>query len=169
MKNSILVFFTCLSLIVFSSCTTEAIDDTSSILGEWTLTSWEVDLPMDLNNDGTPQTKFSPGCLSDSTLNFMDANNATIFYASDVSYNTTIEDGKLVFMTSCSTSSDRVPTLVSYSTNGNSAIINFEGESIVLNLDNNTLTMFVPNGFVAKDIDTFETTVSQHVTYTFTR
>jgi hypothetical protein len=169
MKKLTLALFTCLSFIVFTSCTTEDIDDTSTILGEWTLTSWAVDTPIDLNNDGTPQLEFSPGCLTDSTINFMDASNATVFYSSEVTYNTRMENGKVIFMTSCSTDSDRMPTIVNYTINNNSVMIDIEGEVMVLTLSGNTLTMTVPNGFIAKDIDTFETTVSQDVTYTFTR
>jgi len=169
MRKLILALYTCFSFIALTSCTTEDIDDTSTILGEWTLTSWTVDIPIDLNNDGTPQSEFSPGCLSDSTINFMDASNATVFYSSEVTYNTRLEDGKLVFMTACSTDSDRMPTLGDYSINNNSVMIDLEGDVMVLTLNGNILTMTVPNGFIAKDIDTFETTVSQDVTYTFTR
>jgi hypothetical protein len=169
MKKLTLALYTCLSFIVFTSCTTEDIDDTSTILGEWTLTSWAVETPIDLNNDNSPQSQFSPGCLSDSTINFMDASNAAFFYSSEVTYNTRTDDGKLVFMTACSTDSDRMPTLVNYMMNNNSIIIDLEGEVMELNLNGNQLTMTVPNGFVAKDIDTSETTISQDITYTFTR
>ncbi|MCB0462842.1 MAG: lipocalin family protein [Flavobacteriaceae bacterium] len=169
MRKLILALFTCLSFIVFTSCTTEDIDDTSTILGEWTLTSWTVDAPIDLNNDGTPQSEFSPGCLTDSTINFMDVSNATVFFSSEVTYNTRMENGKVIFMTSCSTDSDRMPTLGEYTINNNSVMIDLEGEAMVLTLSGNTLTMTVPNGFIAKDIDTFETTVMQDITYIFTR
>ena len=169
MKKLILALFACLSLALITSCTTEDIDDSSTILGGWTLTSWKIDTPIDLNNDGSPQSEFSPGCLSDSELNFMDATNGTIVFSSDVAYNTKMEDGKLVFMTACSTDSDRVPTLLNYTINGSSVMIDFEGETYILTIEGNTLSMIVPNGFVAKDIDTFETTVMQDITYTFTR
>jgi hypothetical protein len=62
-----------------------------------------------------------------------------------------------------------MPTLVNYMMNNNSIIIDLEGEVMELNLNGNQLTMTVPNGFVAKDIDTSETTISQDITYTFTR
>lgn len=169
MKKLILTLLTCVSLILFTSCTTEDIDDTSTILGEWTLTSWSVSTPIDLNNDGSVQSEFSPGCLSDSALNFMDATDGTVFFSSEVTFNTRIEDGKLVFMTACTTDSNKVPTLMNYTTNGSSVMIDYEGEIYVLTIDGNTLNMLVPNGFIAKDIDTFETTVIQDITYNFIR
>ena len=169
MKKLILALFTCLSFFVFTSCTTEDIDDTSTILGKWKLVSWIVDTPIDLNNDGTIQSEYSPGCLSETTINFMDAANATVFYSSDVTYNTRVEYGKLIFMTSCSVDSDRMPNIVNYTVNNNTVIINFKGEVLALTLNGNTLSMTIPNGFVAKDIDTFETTITQDITYTFIR
>ena len=169
MKKLVLALFTCLSFFVFTSCTTEDIDDTSTILGEWTLASWMVDTPIDLNNNGTAQSEYSPGCLSETTINFMDDANATVFYSSEVTYNTRLEVGKLVFMTSCTTDSDRMPNIVNYTVNNNTVMIDLDGEIMMLTIDGNKLNMIVPNGFIAKDIDTFETTMTQDITYTFKR
>jgi hypothetical protein len=169
MRKLILALYTCLSFIVFTSCSIEGVDDSSTILGEWTLTSLKVDTPIDLNNNGTPQSELSPGCLTDSALNFLDASKATVFFSSEVTYHTRMDDGKLIFMTACSTDSDRAPTLVDYTMNNNLVMIDFEGELRVLTLNESTLIMTVPDGFVAKDIDTFETTFTQDITYVFTR
>ena len=168
MKHLYLVF-TFLAFIVFTGCSTEPIDNTSTILGEWTLTSWQIETPIDLNNDDTASSEFSPGCLSDSSLNFIDASNATIFFSSVVTYSTTMENGKLIFMTACSTSDEIVPDLISYTINDNTVVVEIDGEELVLTSNGNTLSMLVPNGFIAKDMDTLQTTVTQDVTYIFTR
>jgi len=169
MKKLFLAFCSCLSFIAFTSCSTEAIDETSTILGQWKLTSWKVNSPIDLNNDGVFNSEFSAGCLSDSNISFIDASNGTIFYSSSVTYNTRMENGQQVLMISCSTRDDIIPSLVSYTINNNSIIVSNNEEEFVLTLNDNKLSMHVPNGFVAKDIETLETTITRDITYVFTR
>ena len=169
MKKVYLVLSICISITLLTSCTTEDIDDQSSLIGVWKLTSWTINTAIDLDNDGIASTEFSPGCLIDSDLTFMDDSNGTIFYSSSVSYSTRMEDGNMVFMTACTTDSERVPSLMSYTSSDSEIIINKDGVEFVLALNGNTLSMLVPNDFIAKDNETSETTVSQDVTYIYTR
>ena len=169
MKKLVLALYTCLSFIVFTSCSTEAIDETSTILGQWKLTSWKVNSPIDLDNDGISNSEFSAGCLSDSAISFFDSSNGTIFYSSSVTYSTRIENGQQVLMTSCLTRDDIIPSLISYTMNNNSIILNNNGEEIAITINENTLSMHIPNGFIAKDIETLETTIIRDITYMFTR
>jgi hypothetical protein len=62
-----------------------------------------------------------------------------------------------------------MPNIVNYTVNNNTVMIDLDGEIMMLTIDGNTLNMIVPNGFIAKDIDTFETTMTQDITYTFKR
>jgi hypothetical protein len=169
MKKSHLALYLILPLIFCTSCSTEAIDETSAILGQWKLTSWKVNTPIDLDNDGISNSEFSAGCLSDSAISFIDPSNGTIFYSSSVTYNTRMENGQQVLLTACSTRDDIVPSLVGYTMTNNTITLNSNGEEFLLTLNENTLSMHIPNGFVAKDIDTSETTISQDITYVFTR
>ncbi len=144
-------------------------NDDNSIEGTWKLTSWTIKTAIDLNNDGLSETSFAPGCLNGSNLKFTDASNGSLFFSSSVSYNTTNEDGNLFFMIACSTGSERIPFPITYTKNNNTVTINNNGELITLTLTENALSMEVINGFVATDVDTQETTVSEDVTYIFTK
>ena len=114
-------------------------------------------------------TKGASPCEGHSDLTFMDDSNGTIFYSSSVSYSTRMEDGNMVFMTACTTDSERVPSLISYTSIDSEIIINKDGDEFVLALNGNILSMLVPNDFIAKDNETSETTVLQDVTYIYTK
>ncbi len=155
--------------IVFISCSKNDIADKTSIRGTWKLSSFTLKTPIDLNNDGTSTSTFSPGCLNGSNLEFTDTSNGTLLFTSSVSYNTTNENGTLVFMTACSTDSELLPSPITYIMDGETVIVTNNSEQYILTLEGNTLLMEIANGFIATDTDTFEITSSQDITYIFTK
>lgn len=164
-----------LSLIIaFASLTSCSQDDEvnkPSIFGVWRLTAWKVVEPVDLNNDGVSSTNLLKefGCLSGSELIFKDSKHATLFYSSEVAFNVETENESQFFMLTCGTSSDFVPREIFYVQQENSIILNDNGEELVLTRSENTLSIFVLNGFVARDVNTQAIVVSQDVTYVFTK
>lgn len=155
-------------LTVFTSCSKDDSQD-NSIQGTWKLTSWTLKTPIDLNNDGVSSSIFDPGCLNGSELKFIDNSTGTLFFSSIVSYNTSNENGTLVFMTSCSTDSELSPSPITYIQDGEKLVITDNNEEFVLIRDGNTLSMLIPSGFKASASDTFEPTVSQDITYIFSK
>ena len=70
-------------------------------------------------------------------------------------------------MVASSFNNERVDIPLSYTLSNNSGIINYNDVEATFLLERNTLFMTIEDGFVAKDIDTFETTVVQDLTYVF--
>lgn len=149
----------------------------NDLLGVWNLTSITLTTPLDINNDGeTSLNVLDEVSIIDATLIFTDSINGTIFYDSSVSFYTRKEIGKLVFMITSSTGSENSPLPFTYTNTDNNVIINQDitfnqtnNNPSVLTLNQNSLSMEVTNGFVVKDINTFEESVSQDITYVFTR
>lgn len=169
MKKLLLQFCLILVFIFSNSCSKDDNIDKSSLEGTWKLTAFTLKIPLDLNNDGIETSSFMPGCLNGSALNFTDMTRGSLFFNSIVSYNTTVEDGNLFFMTSCSTDSDRAALPITYTLDDEIITISSESQLYLLTIDGNELFMEIPGGFNAYDIDTFETTVSQDITYIFTK
>ncbi len=172
MKNSIyssglILFF------LLISCTSDDVNvDDSHIVGIWKLTEWNVKTPLDLNNDGIASSNLLTefGCLNGSALVFNDAINGTLFYSSDVGFHTGIESEDEIFNgIICSTSSERLPSLITYVKIDNTVTINNDGDLSDLTLEGNTLSMFIQDGFVAYDVNTFEISVILDATYVFTK
>ena len=167
--NKILTYLCLIFILTVTASCSKDDTDTNSIQGTWLLTSWNLKTPIDLNNDGILSSTFTPGCLNGSELKFNDHVNGTLFFSSSVSYNTTIENGTLVYLTSCITDTDLSPSPITYIQDGETLIITSNNEEYVLAFNGNTLYMMVPNGFTATDVDTFEITAFQDITYIFTK
>jgi len=149
----------------------------NNLLGVWNLTSITLKTPLDLNSDGEPSLNvLDEVSIIDATMIFTDSANGTIFYNSYVSFYSRVENDNLFFMITSSTGSENSPIPITYSNTDNNVIINQDitfnqtnNNPSALTLNQNSLSMEVTNGFVVKDINTFEESVSQDVTYVFTR
>lgn len=163
MKNFLLLL-SIFSLLV--SCSKDNLDD-NSVQGKWMLQEWTVKEPLDLNNDGNSATSFSPGCLDLSTLEFSGNGDGELFWFSSVSYNTRIENNQLFIMTACSTSSSVMAEPITYEESGNGLVIHYEGNEYQASSNESILYFNVPNGFIARDQESGEITISRDVTYIF--
>lgn len=170
MKN---FFYLLLSLLIFSatSCSVDKVSDEEfeTIKGAWELTSWHIDNPVDLNNDGTATSDFSAGCFADSNIVFKSDGQGTIFFSSKVSYNTAEENGAITYMVSCARSTELKPSPIAYSVDKDIITIYDDERASIIVIEDNRLALTIEGGFITKDIDTFEITSQQDVTYYFTR
>lgn len=163
MKNVLLILLL-VSLLV--SCSKDDLNN-NSFQGKWILQEWTVKEPLDLNNDGNATASFSPGCLDMSTLEFSTNGNGELFWFSSVSYNTRIENNNLFIMTACSTSSSEMAEPITYEERENGLIIHYEGDEYQASYNESSLYLTVPNGFIARDQESGEITLSRDVTYIF--
>ena len=167
--NKILTYFCLIFIVTLATSCSKDDAKINSIQGTWLLTSWNLKTPIDLDNDGILSTTFTPGCLNGSELIFNDNSSGTLFFSSSVSYNTTIENGTLVYLTSCVTDTDLSPSPITYIQDGETLIITSTNNEYALTINGTTLAMTVPNGFTATDVDSFEITAFQDITYIFTK
>lgn len=160
-----------IAYVLLVSCTKN--DDTlqASISGVWKLTAWNVISPLDLNNDGVPNSNLllEFGCLNGSELIFKDSQNASLYYSSDVSFHVENENEGWFFMISCSLDGEVTPMQLTYVYQDNDVILNNAGDLLHFTLTDNTLSMVVPNGFVARNPETQDIVLSRDVTYLFTK
>ena len=162
-------------LLTFPACTSDNDDNItknpSSIEGVWKLTKETIEVPIDLNNDGVVSDILfeAPGFFGNSELIINDAANGTLYFSAFKSYHTRDENGELIYMTASSTSGNRVDVPITYIFNEGSGNIIYNGIESNFIINGNLLSMTVENGFFARDIDTNEITVSQDLTYEFTR
>ncbi len=169
MKTIKLLLSSIVLLSLLLSCSKDDIDNDNTLTGSYKLTSWRVETPIDLDNDGVASLEFAPGCLNDSELNLSNNHSGSLLYTSFVSYNTYLEDGTTVFATSCSMNTDLDNNTLSYTESETSIFIELNGNTYSAVKNGNTLLMHIPNGFIATDVDTSETTFEQDVTYVFTK
>lgn len=173
-----LSFFFALSFLF--SCNTEDMRDvdTNTLQGSWKLIELQLETPLDINNDGIVSTNVleEVDYLIDANLVFNNASEGSIFYDSKVSFNSGVENGEVFYMVASSKSGDDAPVPFSYTSSNDGIFINYDisfghdlGSTSTLTKANNQLYMKVTNGFVIKDIDTFEESVSQDVIYVFSK
>jgi len=174
MKSPIRLLYLALLAICFTSCsddTSEEFSNDSPNQGEWKLTKTIIETPIDLNNDGVLSNVLfeAPGYSDDSYIIFNDSTQGTIFFTEDINYFTSNENEALVFMTISSTSSDRVPQSMTYSLMANQGVMYCEDMEFGISINANEMRVTIENGFIARDINTLETTVSQDLTYIYTK
>lgn len=180
-QNQLLMFkaLSCIGVIFlllsFTACSTDNDDnihDNDALTGVWRLSRKTIETPIDLYNNGDLSNVVY---VSGSNLSYYseiiisDNNSGVIHFSDNVSYNTREENGELIFMIASSTNSERVDIPLNYNLNGNSGNISYDDVEATFLLEGNTLFMTIEDGFVAKDIDTFETTIVQDMTYVFER
>ncbi len=165
--------------VFFTSCTGEDIQDSSntSLNGIWTLTSLTLTTPLDINNDGISTLNvLEEAPIIQATLDLKNDLMGTILYNSKVTINSRNENGSLFFMIASLIDSDNSPLPIQYFKSDDMITVNDDitfnhitnGVS-VLKLDENKLSMTVVNGFVVEDVNTAAESVSQNVTYVFTK
>ncbi len=160
-------FFLCLLFLIISSCSKDEMETQNPLLGNYTLTSWSVDTPIDLNNDGFSSTEFDPGCLNNSEIIFSNNSSGSLLYTSFVSYNTFLENGKTVYATTCTINADLDAQQFTYNETATNITIDFNGVIYDVIKNGTTLLLEIPNGFVIKDVDTLEVTHVQDLVYVF--
>ncbi|WP_455169101.1 hypothetical protein [Aegicerativicinus sediminis] len=170
MKNYFYLLLTLLFTFA-TSCSVDKVSDEEfeSIKGSWLLTSWHINNPVDLNNDGIATSDFSAGCFTDSNIVFNNEGRGTIFFSSKVEYHTEEENGNITYMVTCATSTELKPSPISYSVDKDIITIYDEDRISQLVKENNRLALTIEGGFITRDINTFEITSKQDVTYYFTR
>jgi len=177
MRKLFSIIYTIFSILFFASCSNDEFQEQNSadLEGVWRLTEISLSTPLDLNNDGVSNLNvLDEVSIISADMIFSDSVNGTIFYNSEVSFNTREENGNLIFMITSSISSEDLPLPITYSNTDNNVIINQDitfnqtnNDFSALTLNQNSLSMEVTNGFVVLDINTFEESVSQDVTYVF--
>ena len=170
MKNYYYLLLTLL-LVLASSCSVDKVTDEEfeTIKGSWQLTSWSIDNPVDLNNDGIATSDFSAGCFTDSNIVFNSDGRGSIFFSSKVEYHTKEENGGITYMVTCATSTELKPSPINYTVDNDVITIYDEDRISQLVIENDRLSLTIEGGFFTKDIETFEITSKQNVTYYFTR
>ena len=160
-------------ILSFTACSTDNDDNLSNrsnnFKGVWRLSMKTIETPIDFHNDGNLTDVVYIGTNSpyDTEIIINNNNSGIIYFSDTVTYNTRDENGTLVYMVASSFNNERVDIPLSYMLSNNSGIINYNDVEATFLLEGNTLFMTIEDGFVAKDIDTFETTVVQDLTYVF--
>lgn len=167
MKSYLPTLIFCISIFWLTSCSKDEVHNNNLVLGTYTLTTLKVETAVDLDNDGILEKSLEPGCLSASRLRLDSQSSGSLLFTSDVAYNTISEDGKLEFATICAFNQDLDETPFEYNLNENRLTIVYKGNSYTAIKTGNTISMTVPNGFSATDVETLETTVLQDLTYVF--
>jgi len=167
MKSLLPTLIICISFLCLSSCSKDDNVDDNGVLGTYTLNSLKVDTAVDLDNDGISENILDPGCLKDSELRLDSQSSGSLFFTSDVAYNTMLENDRLEFATICAFNQDLDETIFDYSLNDNTLSVNFNGNSYLAIISGSMISLTIPNGFIARDVETFETTISQDLTYVF--
>ncbi|WP_104734104.1 hypothetical protein [Hanstruepera ponticola] len=160
-------------ILSFTACSTDNDDNLSNrsnnFEGVWRLSMKTIETPIDFHNDGNLTDVVYIGTNSpyDTEIIINNNNSGIIYFSDNFTYNTRDENGTLVYMVASSINNERVDIPFSYMLSNNSGIINYNDIEATFLLEGNTLFMTIDDGFVAKDIDTFETTVVQDLTYVF--
>lgn len=123
---------------------------TTSVEGTWTLTSFELNEAIDLNDDGTASTDMiaESGCFSNSAITFNDDNTATVSFE-ELDINVTPVEGtedEYEYSVECLGSTAQT-TLYTVSGNTTSVIFEYEDgstETLDFTMSGNTLTVVVP-------------------------
>ena len=173
MKKLNLLFLSILFL--FTSCSKDDVNN-EHLIGTWKLSAINLTTPLDINGDGlTSLNIIEEYSIIEASLVFTNEVKGSINYNSYVSIHSRIENGNLIFMIASSFDSDSGPEQFTYSENNNEININQDitfnhvNNSTTLVLEEDILSMYVKRGFVVTDIDTFEESVVQDVTYIFSK
>jgi len=157
------------SVLLLTSCSKEEIISQEDLLGTYEITSFALSSEVDLNNDGQAKTEFKPGCLANSELVITSDTASTLYLSSDVAYNTITENGKMRFAKICAFKQDLDISNLTYQKDDGNIIFKYNDIEYPATIDGNTISLTIPNGFIAIDIDTFETTFEMDLVYVFTK
>ena len=163
--------------ITIVSCSKEDMDNDTDLNGEWKLIAINLTTPIDLDADGIVDTNLiDVAPIIDGELEFS-GTQGSYFYASSVSFNSAFNDGKLMLLIASSIPPGHSASSFSFTDSNDQIIIDADitfnsalnSSSVLSRVDENTMTMSVPNGLVVTDENSFEVTVSQDVQYEFVK
>lgn len=142
------------------------------VAGTWLLTAWNVVEPLDLNNDGTENTNLldEMDCYTNETLVLNGDNTGTAMSTSYAEFDIFIEAGtenSFDFTINCIEEIEN--TNVTWTQDGNIVSID-DGFSVSdWTLVGNTLSITIPEGFSVINAEDAEVTVTQDLTFIYTK
>lgn len=167
-KFIVTVIFAC-TLVFFTSCSSDDMQNNSNLVGTWELSAWNVEGGFDLNDDGIVSTNLlnEIDCTQNETLLF-EANGVVSL---NTTFNPDIEivllndsDNQYSFNVDCDTEGV-ISLATSYSVNGNSVSI---GESMAL-LDANQISIVFKNSLEIHNEDLTEVIATKDLTLVYSK
>ena len=162
-----------------SSASIDALDScnnsqsVSEIVGTWQLTAWLVQSGLDLNNDGSSNLNLldEMDCYNNETIEFNTDGTASINSRSFAEIIVEFEVGStnsFDYFINC-IEEDNITT-ATWTEDGDSITLVYDGidEEIQFTLENNQLSLLVPNGFFAQSSD-FSLEVLEDITIVYTK
>jgi hypothetical protein len=141
--------------------------------GTWKLTAWNVAEATDVNNDGTASTNVLDeiDCYEDETIVFSADNTGVIMSTSYAELSLTIEAGttdSYVFAQDCIAEIEN--TAFTWTQTGSTIVITDPtGMELNLTQSGNEMSYTVPDGFQVINSDDLMVTVSQDLTFVYTK
>lgn len=150
-------------------CTNE---QTASAEGTWLLTAWNGTEPIDLNNDGVESTNFLEelDCYNNETLVLNSDMSGTVMstsYADIEIFLDPINPGEFDFNVTCIEQIENID--VSWSQSGNIVSITDPIGTTEWTLNDDTLSITIPEGFILSDPGDPTIEVIQDLTFVYTR
>ncbi|WP_299228742.1 lipocalin family protein [uncultured Psychroserpens sp.] len=143
------------------------------IVGTWLATSWISEEPVDINNDGVESTDLLAEfeCYNNETIVFNANNTGVIMSTSYADVLFEIEVGSsdtYIYSVDCILEDEN--TSFTWSQNGSQITIVDELDiESVWTLEGNQISTFIPQGFIAFNIDDASVTTSQDLTFIYTK
>lgn len=146
----------------------------AELTGTWLLTEWNVDDPEDINNDGTASNNILDeiDCYNNETIVFNADNTGTSMSTSYASFSFIIEAGttdSYEYTVECEEEIENSNFTWSQTGNVITTTDNDTGEVFDWTLEGNQLSATVPDGYVAFNSDDLTVTVSQDLTFVYTK
>jgi len=144
----------------------------SDLLGTWLLTEWSGTEAIDLNEDGTESINFldEMDCYNNETMVFNANNTGTVMNTSFADINTDLVVGttnEYDFTIDCISEIENLD--MTWSQSANDVTITESGVASTWTLNGNELSITIPEGFVAIDSADLTVTVSQDLTFVYTK
>ncbi|WP_452220687.1 hypothetical protein [Lacinutrix salivirga] len=156
------------------NCNDEEPDDNVEVVGTWLLTAWNGEEGADLNNDGTSSTNFldEMDCYNNETFVFNADNTGTAMSTSFATFTFEIETGttdSYTYTVECDQEIENND--FTWTQTGNVITITDTATSQASDwtLNGNELSTVVPSGFVAFDSEDITVTVTQDLTFVYTK
>lgn len=140
-------------------------DEDAEIPGTWKLTAITLQEAYDLNADGTASSDLmaETNCYQNELLTF---NQDMTGVATSNSYANITVSGE-VFNVECIEETEEMP--FAWAQLQNTVTITLDAQMVNATLDGNTLTYVIPEGFVVFDSENGDVTISQDMTFVYTK
>jgi hypothetical protein len=142
------------------------------IVGNWLMTAWIGEEPIDFNNDGLESVNFldEMDCYTNETILFNADNSAVATSTSYAEFWFTIEVGTTDTFEYTITCFDETElTDYTWTQNGNIVTLSDGIDDFEATINGNQLSIFVPSGFLAFSSEDAEVTTSQDLTFIYTK